>query len=185
MRPVRREELLDYVTYDEKRFGIRSEVMAQKEPRRIHVGQHLTFLFENTTTIRYQIQEMMRAERMVREADINHELETYNGLLGGPGELGVTLLIEVEDPVERDAKLRAWRDLPQHLYAKLADGRLVRFRHDEGQVGDDRVSSVQYLKLEVGRQAPVALGCDHPRLTVEVRLTDAQRRVLEEDLQQD
>jgi hypothetical protein len=185
MRPVRRDELLDYVTYDERRFAIRAEVMGLKEPRRIHVGEHLTFLFENTATIRYQIQEMMRAERLVREADINHELETYNGVLGGPGELGVTLLIEVEDAAERDAKLRAWRDLPQHLYGRLADGRIVRFRHDPAQVGDDRVSSVQYLKLEVGREAPVALGCDHPRLTVETRLTDEQRRVLESDLQSD
>ena len=183
MRPVQRDELLDYVTYDEKRFAIRAEVMAIKQPRRVHVGEHLTFLFENTATIRYQIQEMMRAERLVRETDIAHELETYNGLLGGPGELGVTLLIEVEDAAERDLKLRAWRDLPRHLYAKLADGRLVRFRYDAGQVGDDRVSSVQYLKVEVGRHAPVALGCDHPDLTVETRLTDEQRRVLDADLQ--
>jgi hypothetical protein len=185
MRHVRREELLDYVTYDETRFAIRAEVMALKQPRRIHVGEHLTFLFENTATVRYQIQEMMRVERLVRETDIAHELETYNGLLGGPGELGLTLLIEVEEAAERDAKLRAWRDLPRHLYAKLEGGRLVRFRHDPGQVDDDRVSSVQYLKLEVGRQAPVALGCDHPLLTVETRLTDEQRRVLDSDLQSD
>ena len=61
----------------------------------------------------------------------------------------------------------------------------MRFRYDAGQVGDDRVSSVQYLKLEVGRQAPVALGCDHPQLRVETPLTPAQRKVLDDDLKAD
>ncbi len=182
MRKVRREELLDDVTYDERRPVLRAEAMAVKASRRVHVGEHLTFLFENHATIRYQIQEMMRAERMVREADIAHELETYNGLLGGPGQLAASLLIEIEDPAERDEKLRALRDLPGHLYARLDDGRVVRPSYDAGQVGDDRLSSVQYLKLEVGGKPPLALGCDHPLLRVETALTPEQRAALAQDL---
>ena len=65
MAKVRREEILDYVTYGERRDGIRADVMAQKRPRRIHVGSELTFLFENHDTVRYQILEMVRAEQMV------------------------------------------------------------------------------------------------------------------------
>jgi hypothetical protein len=81
--------------------------------RRVHVGPHLTVLFENHETVRYQVQEMMLAERIVRETDVQHELDTYTELLGGPGELSATLLIEIEEPRERDEKLVRWLDLPQ------------------------------------------------------------------------
>ena len=95
MQKVLRGEILDFVTYEERRAELRTAAMAEKAVRRVHVGQNLTFLFENTTTVRYQILEMVRAERMVRESDIAHEIETYNELLGGPGELGCTLLVEI------------------------------------------------------------------------------------------
>ena len=98
MKPVARTDLVDYQTYEDARERFRQRAMAAKDARRVHVGPYLTFLFENTLTIRYQIQEMMRTERIVRERDIQHELETYNAVLGGPGELGCTLLIEIDDP---------------------------------------------------------------------------------------
>ncbi len=142
----------------------------------------LTFLFENTATIRYQVQEMLRAERITREGEIAHELETYNGLLGGPGELGVSLLIEVADPAERDRKLREWIDLPPHLYVKLEDGTQVWARFDPRQVGTDRLSSVQYLKFDVGGRVPVAVGSALPALAAETRLDAEQRAALAADL---
>ena len=124
--------------------------MRAKDARRVHVGPHLTFLFENHETILYQVQEMMRAERMVKEADIVHEIETYNELLGGPGEVGCTLLVELDDPSRRAEKLTQWLALPKHLYVARKDGTKAYARYDERQVGDTRVSSVQYLKFEVG-----------------------------------
>jgi hypothetical protein len=184
-RPVERSEIVDYQTYGELRAEIRDAVMKEKEHRRIHVGSCLTFLFETHATVRYQVQEMMRAEQIVKEADILHEIETYNELLGGPGELGCTLLIELDDPDERATKLAKWLDLPKQLYAKLADGTKVRPTYDERQVGVERVSSVQYLKFKVGAPAPAAVGCDHddPELHHETELTDAQREALQKDLQ--
>jgi hypothetical protein len=182
MRPVKREELLDYQTYKDGRDLSRAKVLEQKAPRRVHVGKVLTFLFENTDTIRYQVQEMMLAERMVRETDIQHELETYNELLGGKGELGATLLIEIEDPAERDEKLRKWLELPKHLYAKLEDGSKVYARFDDRQVSDGKLSSVHYLKLDVKGRAPVAIGSDHAGLTAETVLTPEQKKALDEDL---
>jgi len=177
-----RTELLDYQTYEEIRPAFREEVMAAKAARRIHVGPHVTFLFENTLTIRYQIQEMIRVERIVREAAVRHEIDTFNELLGGVGELGCTLLIEIDDAAERAVKLRAWLDLPEHLYLVLADGRRVRPRVDERQRDGERISSVHYLKFDVGGQEPVAAGCDLPGLVLETPLTDEQRRALAEDL---
>lgn len=182
MRPVTRDEVVDYVTYGEQRAALQAVVFPAKEARRIHVGPHLTFLFENRDTVRYQIQEMMRVEHLVREADIVHEIETYNELLGGPGELGFTLLIEIEEPAERAAMLAAWRDLPSHVYARTADGERVRASFDPRQVGDDRLSSVQYMKLDVKGRTPVAIGVDHPAYTAETPLTAAQQAALAADL---
>jgi len=185
MRTVRRDELLPLELYERSRAEIRSGVLEAKRRRRIHVGGDLTFLFENAATIRYQVQEMIRAERMTREADIAHELETYNELLGARGELGCTLLIEIPEPADRDVKLREWLGLPAHLYAKLEDGTKVRARFDARQVGDDRLSSVQYLKFDVQGRVPVALGSDLPALPAETALTPEQREALAQDLAAD
>jgi hypothetical protein len=182
MRTVQRSDVLDYQTYEESRETLRARILEIKQPRRVHVGPHLTFLFENWETIRYQIQEMMRAERIVREAAILHEIETYNELLGGEGELGCTLLVEVADPAERDVRLREWRTLPEHVYARLEDGAVVRAKFDPRQMGDDRLSSVQYLKLHTGGQVPVAIGVDHPRMKAEAGLPNVTRAALAADL---
>ncbi|BDG10728.1 DUF3501 family protein [Anaeromyxobacter paludicola] len=178
---ISRSEILKLEEYDARRTAIRAEVLELKKPRRVHAGP-LTFLFENADTVRYQVQEMVRAERLYRDAEIQHEVDTYNELLGGPGELGCTLLIELTDPEERDRKLRAWAGLPERLYARLPGGRLVRPTYDRRQVGDDRLSSVQYLRFPVGGEAPVAVGCDLPALSLETALTEAQRAALAQDL---
>jgi len=184
MKRVTRSEIVDYVTYEERRDGVRDSAMRAKGMRRVHVGPHLTFLFENHETILYQVQEMTRAERMVKEADIVHEIETYNELLGGHGEVGCTLLVELDDPAARAEKLTKWLALPKHLYAKRSDGTKAYARYDERQVGETRVSSVQYLKFDVGPKAPLAIGCDHPdpELHHETVLSDAQRAALQRDL---
>jgi len=185
MRHVRREEILDLPLYDRSRDEIRTAVLEAKRKRRVHVGGVLTFLFENAATVRYQVQEMLRAERITGAAEVAHELETYNELLGGKGELGVSLLIEIPDPAERDRKLREWLELPKHLYVKLEDGTKVRPRFDPRQVGTDRLSSVQYLKFDVRGRAPTAVGSDLPALAAETALDAEQRRALADDLASD
>ena len=185
MKKVARGELLGLKEYDEQRDAVRARVLEVKRARRVHLGPALTFLFENAETVRYQIQEMLRAERLYREEEVLHELETYNELLGGPGELGCTLLVEIVDPAERDVKLRAWLALPQHLYARLPGGRRVRATCDHRQIGSDRLSSVQYLRFAVEGEAPVALGSDLPGLALEAEFTAEQRAALAADLAMD
>jgi hypothetical protein len=182
VKPVGRAEIIDYMTYEEHRDALRSKVMAAKALRRVHIGEYLTLLFENHLTMRYQIQEMVRAERIVKEADIRHEIDTYNEVLGGDGEFGCTLLIEINDPAIRDVKLREWWRLPEKMYLLLEDGTRVWATFDERQRGDDRVSSVQYLKFNTGGRVPVAAGVDLPELQAETRLTQEQREALCEDL---
>jgi len=185
MKPVSRADLVDYQTYADVREDFRRHAMAAKEARRVHVGPYLTFLFENTLTIRYQILEMMCTEHIVRERDIRHELETYNAVLGGPGELGCTLLIEIDDPAERAARLEEWHDLPAHVYARLEDGAKVYACFEEAQRDEKRVSSVQYLTFPVGGRVPAAVGADLPELTAEAVLTAEQHAALAEDLKSD
>ena len=159
-RSVQRSQIVDYATYADQRNAERQRIFAVKAPRRIHVGEVLTFLFENNDTMRYQVQEMMLAERIVKESAIQHEIETYNGLLGGPGELGCSLLIEIDDPRDRAEKLRRWLPLPKHLYVRLDDGSQVWATYDPSQVGEDRLSAVQYIKFDtqgrVRRVLPLA-----------------------------
>lgn len=182
MKPVERNEILDYVTYEEQRDSIRDEAMAAKAIRRVHIGEYLTLLFENHLTMRYQIQEMVRVERLVKEADIQHEIDTYNEVLGGEGEFGCTLLIEIDDPAVRNVKLKEWWALPEKIYLQLEDGTRISATFDERQRGDDRVSSVQYMKFDTGGKVPIAAGVDLPGLQDETKLTNVQRDALEQDL---
>lgn len=178
MNPVTREEIIDYVTYEEKRDKIRSQVLKIKEPRRTHLGEYLTFLFENRETVRYQIQEMMRIERIVKEDDIQHEIDTYNELLGGPDDLGCTLLIEIDDKAERDIKLKELLNLPERIYLVLESGRKIFARFDPSQIGEDRLSAVQYLTFRTNGETPVAIGADHKGLKAEAKLEPHQREAL-------
>jgi hypothetical protein len=182
MDPLERKDILDFMTYCEQREGIRASAMAAKALRRVHLGEHLTFLFENRETIRYQVLEMVRVEQMVREADIRHELDTYNDVLGGDGELGCTLLIEIPDERERAELLRRWRRLPDHIFLVCTDGTRVNAGFDPGQMSEDKLSSVQFLKFRVGSRVPCALCSDLPDLCAEAVLDDATRQALLADL---
>ena len=182
MKRVTRQEILDYVTYAEQRDKLRKKIMKIKDLRRINVGGVLSFLFENTDTVRYQIQEMIRVERIVKETDILHEIKTYNELLGDSGELGCTLLIEIDDPDEREEKLTQWLNLTDHLYLILKDGTKIRPSFDERQIGDTRLSSVQYIKFNTEGQTPVAIGSDLPLLNVETALSIDQKKAISQDL---
>jgi len=184
MSKLQREELLDFITYNEQREALRPRYMESKRVRRIQHGEALTFLFENRDTVYYQVQEMMRIEQIVRESDILHELQTYNELIGGPGELGCTLLIGIDSEARRDEKLGAWMDLLDHLYMVLEDGSRIGATWDPRQVGETRLSSVQYLKFDTGGQVPVAIGTDFEDalLQGETPLNEDQRTALASDL---
>ncbi len=185
MTPVAREAIASFEDYQQRRAELRPVALATRQLRTFQLGAYLTFQFENRTTVRYQVQEMIRVERISREADIQHELDTYNELLGGEGELGCTLLIGVDDPGLREELLPRWLDLPGHFYLKLADGRKVRATWDPRQVGRERVSSVQFLKFDTGGEVPVAVGCDHadPLVSGEIAVDAPRAEALKADLE--
>ena len=113
---------------------------------------------------------------------MSHEIDTYTEVLGGDGEFGCTLLIEIDDPSIREVKLKEWWRLPEKMYLLLEDGTRVWATFDERQRGEDRVSSVQYMKFAAGGRVPVAAGVDLPELQVEAALSEEQRQALGGDL---
>lgn len=182
MKKVQREDILDFVTYEERRGAIRSSAMRTKDARRVHLGEYLTFLFENTETVRYQVLEMIRAEKIVREADIRHELDTYNELIGEVGEICATLLVEIEDAGDRATKLAEWVGLPERIYLRLDDGSKAFAQPDARQNEETKISSVQFLRFKCGSGVPVAIGVVHPVLSFERALTGPERSALADDL---
>ena len=151
------------------------------------MGPHLTFLFENHDTIRYQVLEMV-ARRAHGEGGRHppraRDLQRAARRQGG--ELGCTLLIEIDDPARaRRRSSREWLALPEQLYAKLR-GRHQGAPHasTSGRSATRALSSVQYLKFAVGGRVPVAIGCDlaDPAVRAETTLSLEQRDALRQDL---
>ncbi|HEY3450029.1 MAG TPA: DUF3501 family protein [Myxococcales bacterium] len=182
MKPVRRSDLVSYVTWTEQRSRELKDILDAKRRRRVSIGDALTLMFENRDTVRWQVQEMMRIEQMMSDTEIDHELATYNELLGGAGELGATLMVEIDDPEERARRLAKWRELPGHIFLKLEDGTKAYASFDPRQVGEDRLSAVQFLKFKTAGMVPVSAGVDLPDLQLEVRLTEEQQDALRADL---
>ena len=182
MRKVTRDEVRKPAEYAPLRDEFRRSVLDQKDKRRVHVGSHLTFLFENHDTVLYQIQEMLRAENITSEPEIQHEMDTYNELLGERGELGCTLLIEIDDATRRSELLARWKDLPYTLYIETQNGVRVAAEFDPRQIGEGRISSVHYLKFRIGDQVPAKVGCSHPEIAAESVLPPEQVAALYRDL---
>jgi len=188
MKPIDFSEIKNIADYELERKSWRPAVMALKSRRRIRVGEHVTFLFENRETVRYQIQEMMRVERLVEPEAIRHELETYNELIPGPGELSASLLIEYESPEERKIRLRELLGLEDHVWLVVDGAEPVGAQFDRRQIASDRISSVQYIKFKLSPEQAacwmggVRLVVDHPNYQAEQELTPEQLRELAQDL---
>ena len=111
MWKLQRAQVLDLAGYELIRAKVRANIGDVQRPRRIQLGTQLVFLFENTTTVWYQVQEILRAERIEDEAAIQHEIETYNARLGDSGQLGCCVLVTIDDATLRERRLREWLGL--------------------------------------------------------------------------
>lgn len=187
MEPVALSEIKNIADYELERNSFRFDMMALKDRRRIRVGDHLTFLFENRDTVRYQVQEMMRIERIVKEQDIRHELDTYNELIPEPGQLSATLLIEFETPELRQVWLSKLLGLENHVWIEVAGAR-AKARFDTRQISTDRISSVQYIKFPLSPEQVQAfpkgatIVVDHPEYQAATSLTTDHLQELAPDL---
>src|ERR1700730_17200407 len=168
------DDILPLADYERLRAILRPLFIHEKERRRLAVGSHLSFIFENAQTSWYQIEEMIRSERMIDGAAIQHEIDTYNELIPGPGELVATLLIEYSDAAEREAALRRLVGLERHLWLGLG-AKKIPASFDDRQMSTEKISAVQFVRfslqgvsgpelLELARKGEAAIVADHPSL---------------------
>jgi hypothetical protein len=169
-------DIVDMRAYEREREEFRDRIIALKKVRRISIGPVVTLLFENRDTIRFQIQEMARAERMMRDDQIQTELDTYNPLVPGPGELAATMFIELTSKVQLEEWLPKLVGIERSVVLRMGAGddvEEVRCQVDEAHAEqltrDTITASVHYIGFrltadQVARFAeqPVALATDHP-----------------------
>jgi hypothetical protein len=172
MKPVERNEILPLGDYEAIRDRFRARVIADKEHRRVHVGDDVSVIFENHDTVLLQIQEMLRTERITKEAAIAHELETYNELVPGDDQLSMTLFIEIPDTARRDAMLTALAGMEDKVALEIDGERFAAKAGPREGADPKRTTAVQYYlidlseagaaKLRDGKASQVALVIDHP-----------------------
>lgn len=175
-QPLTLADITDLRAYERERDDLRRQVIALKRVRRVPLGPIMSVVLENRTTIRFQVQEMVRAERMLEDAQVQEELDIYNPLIPGPGELSMTLFLELTS----EAALREW--LPKLVGIERAillrigtgDDALelrdeVDEEHAELLTREEVTASVHFVRVRVPRQAwdrfrdePVLLRADHP-----------------------
>ena len=193
MKAVTLSEVKNIADYETIRQEFRSRVMTEKEHRRLTVGAVFTFLFENHLTVLYQVQEMMRTERIVKEKAIQYEIETYNELIPGTGSLGATLLIEFTDPEERAVELVRLVGIENHIKLMVGDLPPILGRFDERQMNDKKISSVQYILFRfedvhlrewksLGGAGKIRIEVDHPHYTHQASVPPTMAEALAEDL---
>ena len=191
MKPVSRDEILPFEQWEMVRPRLRALFIHEKNRRRVAVGAHLTLLFENGRTVWYQIEEMLRAEKIAAPEALQHEIDTYNELLPRAGGFAATMLIEFGESAERDAALRRLVGLENHVWLKLGDRRFPA-RFDTRQMSTERISSVQFIHFDAAVDAnaflalaeagKAAIEVDHPNLSVRAEISGALAHALAEDL---
>jgi hypothetical protein len=149
VKPLELEDLQDLVAYEKARPEFLTHLIELKQPRRIAVGPELTFVFENRDTIRFQVQEMMRTERIVKDEQIQHELDVYNELMPGEHELSATLMIEITDPARIKPTLDRLAGIDEHVFLEIGNDRAPAL-FDPRQFEEERIAAVQYLRFALG-----------------------------------
>lgn len=156
MKLIERDEILGLAGYEAIREQFRTRVIAEKKARRVALGLQASCIFENRDTALMQIQEMLRTERITREASILHEMETYNQLVPREHELSATVFIEVEEKSDREKFLFEAKGLDR-AFSLVIDGTSCHGKHDEARENPDRTTAVHYLKFPLEPAAEAAL----------------------------
>jgi hypothetical protein len=189
--PVRLEDVQNLYEYEKVRGSLRAEVIALKARRRVAVGDRLSVLFENRQTVLFQIQEMIRAERIVVQDRIQEEIDVYNTMVPGPGELSATMMIEILDRSRIQPELDRFLgiDTGDRLWLEVAGAWRIPAVFEPGHSREDRISAVHFLRFPVPTAArphltagPAALVVVHPGYRARADLLPETRLELARDL---
>jgi hypothetical protein len=191
MRKLTLEDIKDLREYERDREDFRRRIIEMKKRRRVKLGDLLSITFENTETMRFQIQEMARIERMLNDEQIQAELDTYNQLIPGPNELSGTLFLEIDDKERLYEWLPKLVGIQRAVSIWLHDGSSVPSTplDEERLTREETTTTVHYLKfrfspeqVEAFAGGPVRVVVDHQHYNAVVELTDEQREELLRDL---
>jgi len=193
MAKLSRDSLMTLEAYAKARKEFRAGVLAHKKNRTVHLGEHVTLIFEDELTVRYQVQEMLRIERIFEPDAIDEELGAYNPLIPDGANLKATMLIEYEDPDERIAALARLVGLERRVWIEVAGQPRVHAIADEDlpRETETKTAAVHFLRFELDPQmvsalrrgAGLAIGVDHPQYEVVVpEVASATRTALAADL---
>jgi hypothetical protein len=191
MQPLTRADLMPLETYAVERPAFRARVLAHKRTRRLPLGPHVTLLFEDRLTVQYQIQEMLRIERIFEPAGIQAELDAYNALVPGGGDLRATLLIEYPDAVQRRTALATLGGIEDRVFAEVEGIGRATTHADEDlpRSSGARTAAVHFLRFAFAREATAALragaglafGIDDARMPLRADTMPALRAALLRD----
>jgi hypothetical protein len=186
MPAITRESLLSLEAYAKARGEFRAKVLAHKKPRTVHLGEHVTLLFEDELTIRYQIQEMLRIEKTFEEAGIADELEAYNPLVPDGSNFKATMLVEYEDVDERKRALARLKGIERRVYVQVEGCPRVYAIADEDlpRENEEKTAAVHFLRFELAPEMIAALkygvglgiGVDHPEYAAAIPAVDTATR---------
>ena len=198
MRKIDVSEVKDLTSYEKAREQVRARNIEHTRDRRLSVGPNLTFLFENQETVLFQIQEMVRTERIVDEAKIREEVDAYNALIPDANELSATLFIEIPElvrmtPAQVREAVNRFQGLDRDgvIWLRIAPDVSLPARFEEGHSKEEKMSAVHYLRFAVPPPARAALGdssrpatlvVDHPNYKAQAAVPDALRAELLKDL---
>jgi hypothetical protein len=194
MSKLRREDLYSLEQYAEVRDDFRAKVMAHKKKRQVHIGPHATLYFEDLLTMQYQVQEMLRIEKIFEAADIEEELNAYNPLIPDGNNWKATFMLEYSDVEERKTALAKMIGIEDKVWVQVHGHDKVFAVADEDLEREDesKTSSVHFMRFELTPDmkasmqsgASVAMGIDHPAYDMQVDAVDTGvRDSLKQDLE--
>ncbi len=193
MKKIELSDIKNIAEYEKIRQNFRSKIISMKKDRRLKVGDKITLTFENRYTVTFQIEEMMRIERIVDDTKINEEIETYNELIPRENELSATLFVEVDEQSEIKPVLDSLVGLNKDSFYMQIEGRMIPAVFEEGHSTDDRISAVQYVRFKLlpdevkafaKPSVPIRIVVKHKNYKTEVDLPEAMRKALQNDFEQ-
>jgi hypothetical protein len=193
MQKLSRDSLMTLEAYAKARKDFRARVIAHKKPRTVHLGENVTLIFEDRLTIQYQVQEMLRVEKIFEEAGIQEEIDAYNPLIPDGRNFKATMMIEYEDANERKSALALLKGVEDRTWVQVEGLPKVFAIADEDldRENEEKTSSVHFLRFELSDEMAnalkygmtIAMGIDHPHYQARLEpVPAAVREALLKDL---
>ncbi len=189
MKKIVLDDILGFAAYEKVREKFRDDIIDKKKKRRIALGDRVSVVFENRDTVTFQIQEMLRAEKITDLDKIREEIAVYNELIPDTDELSATLFLEIEDQSHLREDLLKFLGIDESVFLKVGE-RSIQGRFEEGHSKEDKISAVQYVRFPFDPQARQAfrtgeraeLIIDHPNYKARAVLASDAQQSLAEDL---